>query len=488
MADQRSESCCGHVLEQGLDAACGSREVHQRQDDTPSPPLASTEGIPATLITEEVAARSPRFCYGTRGMQGFSLELAGVVAVLAALAFVRGLSAALEAALVAVGVPRARELGSAPEAGRNARALAALATDPEATAFAFRFVSTFAVLAMGGLAGATAMHHAPELPLVVGPAAAIAAGLLLVPAGTLGRGLGADHGEAVALALARPFWSIRELVRPIGTLIAAITFRRGRFAMPRPPLDEMERALDEYARVHGSSAGTSELIHRVFEFGEKTARDVMVPRTQMVGVEVETPVPDILRLLAEEGHSRMPVYRGDLDHIVGVLHARDLVPLLVNPELIVLRDLLRPARFVPWSKPIDQVLREMQRRKLHMAFVVDEFGGVMGLCTIEDVLEQIVGEIQDEFEEEEEGGLVEGHADGTYTAQGAAPISELNRVTGTRVPEDQGFETVGGFINSLAGAIPSRGDRFIWQDWVFTVADADPRRVTRVRAVRLKHG
>ena len=420
-------------------------------------------------------------------MQDFSLELAAVVAVLAALALVRALTAALEAALVAVGVPRARELGAAPDAAPGARALAALAADPEATAFTVRFTSALAVLSMGGLAGATAMALAPTAPAVVGIAAGVVAGLFLVPAGTLGRGLGAAHGEAVALALARPFRTLRDLLRPVGTAVALVTLRRGRFAMPRPPLDEMERALEEYARAHGVSAGTSELIHRVFEFGEKVARDVMVPRTEVVGVEIDTPVPEIIRLLAEEGHSRMPLYRDDLDHIVGVLHARDLVPLLVHPELIVLRDLIRPAHFVPWSKPIEQLLREMQRRKLHMAFVVDEFGGVMGLCTIEDVLEQIVGEIQDEFEEEE-GGLVEGHADGTYTAQGAAPISELNRITGAHVPEDQGFETVGGFINSLAGAIPVRGDRFFWRDWVFTVADADPRRVTRVRAARVKRG
>ena len=420
-------------------------------------------------------------------MQEFSLELAGVVVALAALAMVRALSAALEAALVAVGVPRARELGAATGARPRARALAALAANPEATAFTFRFTSALAVLAMGGLAGGTVMLLVPSAPLVVGPAAAVAAGLLLVPAGTLGRGLGAAHGEGVALALARPFRALRELLRPLGELISLVTLRHGRFALPRPPLDEMERALEEYARVHGAGAGTSELIRRVFEFGEKVARDVMVPRTEVVGVEIDTPVPDIIRLLAEEGHSRMPVYRGDLDHIVGVLHARDLVPLLVHPELIVLRDLLRPAHFVPWSKPIDQLLREMQRRKLHMGFVVDEFGGIMGLCTIEDVLEQIVGDIQDEFEEEE-GGLVEGHADGTYTAQGAAPIGELNRVTGAEVPDDQGFETVGGFINSLAGAIPARGDRFFWRDWVFTVADADPRRVTRVRAARVKRG
>jgi CBS domain containing-hemolysin-like protein len=204
-------------------------------------------------------------------------------------------------------------------------------------------------------------------------------------------------------------------------------------------------------------------------------------------VEIETPVPEIIRLLAEEGHSRMPVYREDLDHIEGVLHARDLVPLLAHPELIVLRDLVRPAHFVPWSKRIDQLLREMQRRKLHMAFVVDEFGGVMGICTIEDVLEQIVGEIQDEFEDEE-ARPVEEHGDGSFTVQGAASIAEFNRAADADIPEDQGFETVAGFINSLAGAIPVRGDRFHWRGWTFIVADADPRKVTKLRAAKVKRG
>jgi CBS domain containing-hemolysin-like protein len=419
-------------------------------------------------------------------MRGSTLELAGVVAVLAVLAVLRGLAAALEAALVAVGVPRARELAAAPGASRAARALAGLVADPEATAFTLRLMSVLAILAMGAVTGAALVTLAPEVPPALDAAAALAAALVVLPAGPVGRSLGAAHGEPTALALARPFLFLRVALRPVKQLVALLTLGRGRFALPRPPLDEMERALDEYAKAHGG--GTSELIHNVFEFREKVARDVMVPRTEVVGVEVDTPVPEIIRVLAEEGHSRMPVFRGDLDHIVGVLHARDLVPLLVNPELIVLRDVLRPAHFVPWSKPVEQLLREMQRRKLHMAFVVDEFGGVMGLCTIEDVLEQIVGEIQDEFEDEEEGKLVEGHADGTFTAQGAAPIAELNRVTGAQVPEDEGFETVGGFVSSLAGAIPARGDRFFWQDWVFTVADADPRRVTRVRAARVKPG
>jgi putative hemolysin len=416
-------------------------------------------------------------------MEWTAPELAVFVALLAVLAVVRALAAALEAALVAVGVPRAQALGAASGASSGARALASLAAEPEVTAFAIRFVGAFSVLVMGGLAGAAAAVWLPATPLLAGGAAAVAAGVLLVPAGTLGRGLGAASGEPVALALAGPFRAARELLRPLARLVALATLGRGRFGMPSPPLAEMERKLDELAQARGGA--TSELIHNVFEFREKVARDVMVPRTEVVGVEIDTPVPEIIQLLAEEGHSRMPVYRGGLDHIAGVLHARDLVPLLVHPELIVLRDLIRPAHFVPWSKPIEQLLREMQRRKLHMAFVVDEFGGVMGICTIEDVLEQIVGEIQDEFEEEE-GGLVEGHPDGTFTAQGAAPIGELNRVAAAGVPEDQGFETVGGFVSSLAGAIPVRGDRFHWRDWIFTVVEADPRKVTRVRAARVK--
>jgi magnesium and cobalt exporter, CNNM family len=411
------------------------------------------------------------------------------LAALAALVAVRGVAAALEAALVAVGAPRAEELGKAPGAGPSARALAALAADREATAFTLRCTSTFAVLFAGVLAGGAGALLVPRAPpWAVALVAALVAACLLLPVGALARGVGSARGEAVALALALPFRLVRDALAPLARLVTFATFGRGRFAMPRPPLSEMERALDEYAHAQGGPSGdaTRELIHNVFEFREKVARDVMVPRTDVVGVEVGTPVPEIIRMLAEEGHSRMPVYRDDLDHIVGVLHARDLVPLLAHPELIVLRDILRPAHFVPWSKPVEQLLREMQKRKLHMAFVVDEFGGVMGICTIEDVLEEIVGEIQDEFEEEDEGGLVEPHADGTFTAQGAAPVSEFNRATGAGLPEDQGYETVAGFVTSLAGAIPARGDRFHWHEWTFTVAEADPRRVTRVRAARVK--
>lgn len=409
-----------------------------------------------------------------------------------ALLLLRALAAALEAALVAVGLPRAQELAAEPGAPRRARALAALLASREGAEAARIILETLAAMGAAVLGALAAWRALP------GWAGGVAAGLAVALAAFLslalsagGRAVGARRGEAVALGLAVPARALAVAFDPLRRLVAAVPrllgMGSGRFSLPRPPLEEMERTLAEYAQAQGGSAGTStsELIHRVFEFREKVARDVMVPRTDVVAVEVETPVPRLLTLLAEQGHSRLPVFQGSLEHVVGVLHVRDLVPLLEHPELIVLRDLLRPACFVPWSKPIEQLLAEMQRRHLHMAVVVDEYGGVMGLCTLEDVLEEIVGEIGDEFEEGDVRD-VEGHPDGTFTLRGDASVGEFNRASGAGLPEDQGFETVGGFLNSIAGAIPAAGDRYFWRGWLFTVSEASPRRATRIRAARVK--
>ena len=421
--------------------------------------------------------------------EGFDL---GTVAA-AALAFVlaRALVAGFEAALVAVGLPRAQALAAEAGASRRARALAALLEERERPAALVRVLDTLCALGAGAAAallGARALPTAPALG--AGLALLLAAfASLLVSSGA--RAFGAAHGEPFALALARPALALARLAAPAaaaaGLLARPLAGRRGAFALPPPPLEEMERALAEYARGAGtpSDQSTSELIQAIFDFRGKVARDLMVPRTRVVAIDVETSVADILRLLAEEGHSRLPVYRENLDHVIGTLHVRDLVPLLQHPELIVLRDLLRPPHFVPWSKPVDHLLREMQKRHIHMAVVVDEYGGVMGICTLEDVLEEIVGEIGDEFEVEEGKG-VEAHADGTFTVRGDVPVAEFNLLAGATVPEDGQYETVGGFLNALAGAIPVSGDRFFHRGWLFTVSEATPRRVLKVRIARVK--
>ncbi len=399
-----------------------------------------------------------------------------------ALVLGRALAAAYEAALAAVGIPHAEEVGHDPGAGVRARSLASLAGTPEAAAATLRIWVALTSLGGGALAAVAAGGGLASVGAVVGLA------LVSVVFSSAARRLGSRYGEPVALSLAPPVRALRAVLWPIGRVLTllATPFGGGQYSLPRPPLEEIERRLAEYAGSRGTPAdqSTSELIHRVFEFRDKIARDVMVPRTDVFALDIDTPVPDIVRLLAEEGHSRVPVYQGNLDQVVGILHARDLVPLLAHPELIVLRDLLRPPQFVPWAKPVDQLLREMQRKRLHMAIVVDEFGGVMGVCTLEDVLEQIVGDIQDEYEEE--GKAIEALPDGSFAVQGATPIAELNQMTGLAVPDDQGFETVAGFVNSLAGAIPAVGDRFTWRGWHFTVSEADRRRALRVRVSRVK--
>jgi CBS domain containing-hemolysin-like protein len=400
------------------------------------------------------------------------------------LLFLRALAAALEASLVAVGLPRAQLLAASPVAGRRERALAALAGDPEATAFVLRVVGSASTLGLGLLSASTGGLILPGL--AGGVAALVLAATTLVAAlavSAWSRAVGAKRGEAIALALAPSFRIAQRVLAPLASLLSG---RRARFSLPRPPLDEMERALAEAAKSSGRGAeATTELIHNVLEFREKVARDVMVPRTDAVGVEIDTPVPEIIRILAEEGHSRMPVYRESLDQVVGVLHARDLVPLLAHPELIVLRDLIRPAHFVPWSKPVDQLLRLMQRRHIHMLFVVDEYGGVMGITTLEDVLAEIVGEMPGDFERDD-GSAVEAHADGSFTVQGWTPIAEFNEAARAELPTGLGAETVAGFLNALHGAIPPKGERLLWRGWAFTVAEADARHVTRVRVARVK--
>jgi putative hemolysin len=409
----------------------------------------------------------------------------------AALLLLRALVSALESSLVAVGLVRAQALAAGAAASTQARALLSLAEARENTAGLVRVLDTLSALGAGVLAGLAGARGLPAAAWVGAAAAVLVASFVSLLLGSAGRALGARHGEPLALSLARPASALGRLLSPLaraaGVLARPLARGPGAFALPEPPLDELERALAEYARAGGtpSDQATSELIHAVFEFRGKVARDVMVPRTEVVAIDVDTPVPEILRLLAEEGHSRLPVYRESLDQVVGTLHARDLVPLMEHPGLIVLRDLVRPPHFVPWSKPVDQLLREMQRRHIHMTVVVDEYGGVMGICTLEDVLEEIVGEIGDEFEVEEGKG-VEAHPDGTYTIRADTPVAEFNRLAGADLPLNGQYETVGGFLNALAGAIPVSGDRFFHQGWLFTVSEATPRRVLKVRAARVK--
>jgi putative hemolysin len=415
---------------------------------------------------------------------GLALELAAAAVLLVTL---RALGAAFEAALTALGVPRAQALAAAPDAGVRARSLGQLVARPESAAAGMRLFVAVASLSAGALfAAAAAQLPAGANALSMGGAVLLGA-VLTVGLASAGRRAGATRPERVALVLAPPVRALTLVLAPVarlvGLAVTPLAGGPGRFTLPLPPIEEVERALAAHARSTDPADHTSELIHRVLEFREKVARDIMVPRNKVMALDVETPVPEIIVRLAEDGHSRVPIFAGSLDKVVGILHARDLVPLLAHPELIVLRDLLRPPTFVPWSTPVQVLLRSMQRKHQHMMVVVDEYGGVMGAVTLEDVLEEIVGEIRDEWDAEE-GGAVEAMPDGSFLVRGDAPVSEFNEATGAGIPAQGPYETVAGFLVALAGAIPARGDRLHWHGWGFTISDTDGRRIERVRVLR----
>ncbi|HET6982180.1 MAG TPA: hemolysin family protein, partial [Myxococcaceae bacterium] len=353
-----------------------------------------------------------------------------------ALLLLRALMAAAESALSGVSDLKAKEL--ATQHGRAGRRVLRLRTQREMTASSLRIgmvLSGFLAAGVGALAPpAMVQFDVSRLGGIGGALAAPLAGVLFVGllaalADVTARAIASTDPESAALRLswlaALLSWVLGPFARVLlaGVNLVLRPFKiRARFEPPPPPLEELERMLAAQAANQKVDASAPELIRSVFELSDKRCRDVMVPRTEVVAVEISTPPTEILRILAEENHSRIPVYRDDIDHIVGVLHARDLIPLLQHPELIVLQDLVRPAVFVPWIKPVGDLLREMQRRRIHMAMVTDEYGGFMGVVTLEDILREIVGDIADEFEQPE--SLIEKQPDGSFLVDAMLEVDE----------------------------------------------------------------
>ena len=234
------------------------------------------------------------------------------------------------------------------------------------------------------------------------------------------------------------------------------------------------------------------LLSNILRLRGRTAIDVMVPRADIVGVEVDTPLPGVLDILAREAHSRMPVYRENLDDALGMIHVKDVVAALSRTRAgdidapKSLTEILRPVQIVAPSMPVLDLLLQMREKRQHMALVIDEFGGIDGLITIEDLVEEIVGEIEDEHDIDEPPQLVE-KPDGTLIADARLPIEAFEAKVGAVLDEDErdDIDTLGGLVFALAGRIPARGELLTHpKGFEFEVIDADPRRIKRLRIRR----
>lgn len=247
------------------------------------------------------------------------------------------------------------------------------------------------------------------------------------------------------------------------------------------------RLLVEQAQESGALQADAQMLGKVFEFSEKNAREVMTPRTEIVAMEVNATLAEILQIVEESGNSRYPVYEDNIDDIIGMVLAKDLLRLLIpaatgpagaNGEQLdfSLRAIMRPVHMIPGSKEVEDVLADFKRLKIHMAIVLDEYGGTAGLITMEDLLEEIVGEILDEYDTPEDSDAPVKTRAGETVVPGTTNIGELNERFGLDVPEDDAT-TIGGYVFGVLGRLPQPGDRVIAGSAIFTVREMDARRI-----------
>ena len=245
--------------------------------------------------------------------------------------------------------------------------------------------------------------------------------------------------------------------------------------------DELKTLVDAGQEEGVFEQGERKMIYSVFALGDTLAREIMVPRTDMLALDVQTPLPEAVDALLQAGHSRVPVYEESVDHTLGLLYAKDLLRAWrENKQPASIGKLLRPAYFIPEAKKVDELLADMQSQRIHMAIVVDEYGGVAGLVTLEDIVEEVLGEIQDEYDQGEEAPYQK-LADGSYLFLGRIDLEDFNEIMGATLSREEA-DTLGGYIYHHMGKVPGVGDVVKTGDIILTVEQVTGRRIRKVRA------
>lgn len=225
-----------------------------------------------------------------------------------------------------------------------------------------------------------------------------------------------------------------------------------------------------------------DMLHGVFNVSEKVVREIMTPRTDTICIEAQASINDVLKLIKEHGHSRIPVYEEKIDNIVGIIYAKDLLSIKESHKsAIQLKSIARPAVFIPDTKNIEELLQQMKASKFHLAIVVDEYGGTAGLVTFEDIIEEIVGEVQDEYDMEESNFVKLDQ--NNYLIGASMNIHDLENEINETFPDSEEFDTVGGFIIHKAGSLPSKGHKIIFKNMTFIVKEIKKRRILKVELI-----
>jgi len=408
-----------------------------------------------------------------------------------------------EVAIISLNDSKIRKM--AQEGNRKAQLLVGMINEPS------RFLATIqvGVTVSGFLAAAVTAHvftgrivsllrEAPVSPSLLRAVALVVVTLLLsfivlVFSELVPKRIGMQHYEAIAMAVARPLSLIAALEKPFVFLLSTSTNGILRLLginphrMPEQVTEEEIRMMIDVGNETGNiEENEKDMINNIFEFDDRTAQETMIHRTEIVALEAGAPLRQIIDTALESGYSRIPVYQDDLDSIVGILYVKDLLELVLQSpdDSFQLADHMREPMYVLESTSCKMLLEEFQKKKIQMAIVVDEYGGTSGLVTMEDLLESIVGNIQDEYDDEEED--ISPIGENSYRIDALADLEEVEKLFGLEFDEEitDEFETIGGYIIHRLGYIPSEGEHpsVMLGDVCFTILQMDERRIDKLRA------
>jgi putative hemolysin len=417
------------------------------------------------------------------------MNLALELLAVAALILLNGFFVAAEYGLVTARRTRILELEH--EGNRRARAVLNITSQPPQFISAMQLGVTLTSLGIGALgehALSKAFDHVLATALAIILAYLILTFFHVVIGELVPKGIALGHSEGVALWVSAPVRAFFLVTGPLVWVLMRSTELVLRLFGLQPPGSELEVHSEAELKMLVSASTERgeieteerEMLYKVFDFADKEVSDVMVPRPDVVALSIDLPPEEALAAVIDSPFTRYPVYRESLDDIVGVLHVRDLFSELHDRGIasVVLDDIVRPAHIVPETKDLAALLAEFRRANQHMAVVVDEYGGMEGIVTLEDLLEEIVGEIEDEYDLPDE--TVERVDERTIRIDGTFPIDDFNEQFGTQLPVED-FHTMGGFVFGLLGRAPERGDRVEHEGLAFEVLEMEGTRILRLQ-------
>jgi len=426
------------------------------------------------------------------------LELIAIVALI----LLNGFFACAELAIVKTRRSRIKQLME--EGNARAKLVHGFQEDSERFLATIQIGVTVAGAAAAALSGAAAIESLKPLllalpvpfmealaePIAVGAVVIVISYFSLILGELVPKMLALKNPERLALFMARPLeWFSRVAawgIQPLALSSRSILRLLGRAAPDQKVFiteEEINLLMKEGQETGVFNKTEQELIRSVFEFTDTSVKEVMVPRPKMCAIEIDQPTPELLRYIDENKFSRYPVYRKELNDLLGILYQKDLLSQVASGQPIRLADLLHPVYYVPEAMKVSLLLKEMQRRRIHMAIVVNEYGSVEGLVTLEDLIEEIVGEIQDEYDTEEKP--VERLKDGAFLVDASMPVKDLVAEYALPIPISPEYETLSGFITYQIQGLPRGGEVFYHGDYKFTVVDLGDRRVAKVKVERI---